>query len=68
MKKLKLIFAGIAFMACIGASVTLNLNYKADNKLSLENVEALAMGEGSGGCYGVGSVVCEHGTYYGKWY
>lgn len=69
MKKIKLLGLGV-IVAAAALSVTMNMNFSAGvNAICLENVEALATGEStSGGCYGTGSVVCDHGTYYGKWY
>ncbi len=69
MKKLKFIFLVGCFLAIgVISAVKLNVNYD-DNSFLHINAEALANGESSGGgCYGVGSVVCDHGLYYGKYY
>lgn len=69
MKKLKFIVLIGCFLSIgVISAVKLNVSYSNDSLLNI-NAEALANGEGSGGgCYGVGSFVCDHGLYYGRYY
>ncbi len=70
MKRLKLLSLLLFFCVIVGfTAIKLNVSYGVQNELNLINIEALANGEGSGGgCYGVGSFVCDHGLYYGRYY
>lgn len=68
MKKLKLRLTGLLFTSlAVVIAVNINLQYGTteNNKdFILNNVEALAQGEGGGeGCMGSGSILCD-GTYH----
>lgn len=69
MKK-KILFVAL-FLAAVAVSFQLNSKHEKMNSLLLENIEALASGEGNGNlgtptCFGSGSVDCP--IFYDKVY